>query len=177
MPYCIRMLWFVVNNEGFSDCVKRVHLREIETVEYCKRREPLVMKGKKGFGEGEVITPKGITIDDASNEVFIVDWYKTVVSVYSSEGDFVRKFGEEQLDSPYGICLSGEFLFVSTSSSSAIYKFAKTGEFVKSTSLEGENAIQLTGPAELVRLVRLWPDQFYAIMAYFHMQNCFWPDQ
>ena len=142
-------LKFVLNSEEFSDCVKRMHLREIEAVEYSKRREPLVMKGRVGLGEGEVINPKGISIDDTSNEVFFVDYFKGLVYVYSSEGDFIRKFGEEQFNGLYGICLSGEFLFVSKLSSSVIYKFAKTGEFVKSTSLEGENAIQLKSPTSM----------------------------
>ena len=139
----------LVENDEFSDCVQRIHLREIEAVEYCKRREPLVMKGNIGYGEGEVIDPHGISIDDASNEVFVVDYYKHLVCVYSSEGNFMRKFGEKQLNKPYGICLSGEFLFVSNLSSSIISKFNKTGEFVKSTSLEGENAIQLKSPKGL----------------------------
>ena len=145
----VSTLKFVINSEEFSDFVKRMHLRELEAVEYCKRREPLVMKGKIGYGEGEVIGPSGISIDDTSNEVFVIDNYKDLVCVYSSEGDFIRKFGEEQLDEPNGICLSGEFIFVSNLSSSVISKFAKTGEFVKSTSLEGENAIQLKSPTGL----------------------------
>ena len=145
----VSTLKFVINSEEFSDCVKRMHLRELEAVEYFKRREPLVMKVKRGFGEGEVINSKGISIDDASNEVFVVDWYDDLVYVFSSEADFLRKFGDEQLDSPYGIYLSGEFIFVSNSSSSVISKFAKTGEFVRITSLEGENAIQLKSPRGL----------------------------
>ena len=142
----VSSLKFVLNNEEFSDCVKRMHLREIEAVEYCKRREPLVMKGKRGYGEGEVFNPQGISVDDLSNEVFILDYYKDLVCVYTSEGDFIGKFGEKKLNSPSRICLFGEFLFVSSRSNSVISKFAKTGRFVKSTSLEGENAIQLKSP-------------------------------
>ena len=142
-------LKFVVNSEECSDCVMRMHLREIEAVEYCKRKEPLVMKGKRGYGDGEIITPYGISIDDTSNEVFVADYYKHLVCVYSSEGDFIRKFGGDWLNGSYGICLSGEFIFVSSLSSSVISKFAKSGEFVKSTSLEGENAIQLKSPRGL----------------------------
>ena len=67
----------------------------------------------------------------------------------SSEGDFIREFGKEQLKGPCSICLSEEFIFVSSTSSSVISKFTKTGEFVKCTSLEGENAIQLKNPRGL----------------------------
>ena len=145
----VSTLKFVVNSEEFSDCVKRMHLREIEAVEYCKRREPLVMKGKRGFGEGEFTGPQGISIDDASNEVFVADYYRALVVVYSSEGDSMRKLGEKRLNGPSRICLSGDFIFISSLSSSIIYKFIKIGEFVKSTSLEGENAIQLKSPRGL----------------------------
>ena len=137
---------FLDNSDEFTDCVKRMHLRGLEAVEYCKRREPLIMKGKRGYGEREVIVPYGMAIDVTSDEVFVVDFYNSLVCVYSSEGELVRKFGEEQLNGPYGICLFGKFLFVSSFLRSVIYKFAKTGEFVKSTSLEGENAIQLENP-------------------------------
>ena len=53
------------------------------------------------------------------------------------------------MNNPSRICLSGESIFVSSPSSSKISKFAKTGEFVKSSSLEGENAIQLKSPRGL----------------------------
>ena len=142
-------LKFVDNSEEFFHFVKRMHLRDLEAVEYCKRREPLVMKGKMGYGEEETINPLGISIDDTSNEVFVVDNYKDLVSVYSSDGDFIRNFGKEKLTRPSRICLSGEFVFVSNPSSSLLSKFAKTGEFVKSTSLRGENAIQLKSPRGL----------------------------
>ena len=145
----VSTLKFVKNIEEFSDCVERMHSRGVETVAYRKRREPLVMKGRRGYGEEEIINPQGISMDDTSNEVFVVDYYKLLVCVYSSEGDFIRKFGKEQLNGLYGICLSREFIFVTNLSSSAISKFAKTGEFVKSTSLEGENAIQLKSPRGL----------------------------
>ena len=38
------------------------------------------------------------------------------------------------------------YIFVSNLSSSVISKFTKTGGFVKSTSIEGENVIQLKSP-------------------------------
>ena len=145
----VSTLKFVINNVEFSDCVKRMHLREIETVEYCKRREPLVMKVKKGYGEGEVINPLCISIDNMSNEVFVIDHNKDLVFIYTSKGDFLRKFGGEKVNNPSRICLSGESIFVSSLSNSVISKFAKTGEFVKSTSLEGENFIQLKNPRGL----------------------------
>ena len=144
----VSALKFLDNGREFSECVKRIHLRE-EAVEYKRRREPLVMKGKRGFNEGEVIEPQGIAIDDTNNEVFVVDCYKALVCVYSSEGDFIRKFGNEKLNGSYGICLSGKSLFVSSLTRSIIYKFTKTGEFLRSTSLEGENAIELKNPKGL----------------------------
>ena len=142
-------LKFVVNSEEFSGCVKRMHLREIEAMEYIKRREPLVMKGKRGYGEEEVFTPRGISFDSATDEVFIAEYHKDLVCVYSFGGNYIRKFGNKRLSGPCGICLSGKFLFVSSSADSVIHKFARTGEFVASTSLEGENAIQLKHPRGL----------------------------
>ena len=41
-------LKFVPNYVDMSACINRIHLRDCEAVEFSRRREPIVMTGKRG---------------------------------------------------------------------------------------------------------------------------------
>ena len=128
-------LKFVPNTEELIDCVNKIHLRDSLCVEYNKRREPIVMKGRKGVGEGDMGFPVAISVDKEMDLVYIADLYKSVVNIYSIEGDFVRKIVSDKLDGPYGVCLSDEFVFVSNLSvdSESVVKLSKTGVYLNDT--------------------------------------------
>ena len=142
-------LKFVENAEEFSHCVKHIHVRETEAVSYRERREPLVMKGKRGLGDGEFIFPMCLSVDKATNQIFVNESVKGYVSIYSAEGEFIKSFGGEQLNCPYGICVSGEFVFVTDEGNKSVFKFDKTGEFMKQTISEGRGAVKFNDPTGL----------------------------
>ena len=145
-------LKFVENAEEFSHCVKHIHVRETEAVSYRERREPLVMKGKRGIGDGEFIRPIGLSVDKATNQIFVNENMKGFVSIYSAEGKFIKSFGGEQLKNPCGICVSGVFVFVTDVGNKSVFKFDKTGEFVKQTISEGRGAVKFNIPFGLCEL-------------------------
>ena len=142
-------LKFVENVEEFLHCVKHIHVRETEAVSYRERREPLVMKGKRGIGDGEFMNPAGLSVDKATNQIFVNENMKGFVSIYSAEGKFIRSFGGKQLIRPYGICVFGEFVFVADLFNQSVFKFGKTGEFVKQTISEGRGAVKFNNPTGL----------------------------
>ena len=127
-------LKFVPNTEELIDCVNKIHLRDSLCVEYNKRREPIVMKGRRGVDEGEMRFPAAIAVDKEMDLVYVTDLYKAVVNVYSVEGDFVRKIVSDKLKCPIGVCLSDEFVFVSNLvSSESVVKLSKTGVYLNDT--------------------------------------------
>ena len=123
-------LKFVPNTEELIDCVKKIHLRDSLCVEYNKRRDPIVMKGRTGAGEGDMGYVRAIAVDKEMDLVYVTDWCNDVVNVYSTEGDFVRKIVSDKLYGPYGISLSDEFVFVSTSRRKNVVKFSKAGVYL-----------------------------------------------
>ena len=127
-------LKFVPNTEELIDCVKKIHLRDSLCVEYNKRRDPIVMKGRRGVGEGDMVYVRAIAVDKEMDLVYVTDWYNGVVNVYSTEGDFVRKIVSDKLDGPYGISLSDEFVFVSNSRRKNVVKFSKAGVYLSDSN-------------------------------------------
>ena len=96
---------------------------------YRERREPLVTKGKIGLGDGEFMNPTGVSVNKATNQIFVNEIYKGVVSIYSAEGEFIKSFGGEQLKNPW-VCVFGEFVFVTDIGNKSVFKFGKTGQVV-----------------------------------------------
>ena len=77
-----------------SNSFDKILLRDCDSIEYSKRREPLVMKGQR------YICARGlcvIAVDRATGQIFVIDKYNDLVSVYSKEGDFIRRFDDNKL--------------------------------------------------------------------------------
>ena len=129
---CVCELKFVPNTEELIGCVKKIHLRDSLCVEYNKRREPIVMKCRTGVGEGDMRMPGAIAVDKEMDLVYVTDYDKDVVNIYSIEGNFVRKLVIDKLIGPCGICLSDEFVFVSDGNSKVV-KFSKEGVYLNDT--------------------------------------------
>ena len=140
-------LKFLPNIEEFTQCVNKIHLRYCLPVEYNKRREPVVMEGITGRGEGYIGSASDVAVDGDTGHVYVTEYVKHVVCVYSLEGDFIREFGEN-LSYPNSICLSKEFVFVSNTAKTSITKFTKAGLYVN-------NAISVNEDLELKRFRNL----------------------
>ena len=128
-------LKFVPNTEELIDCVKKIHLRDSLCVEYNKRRDPIVMKGRRGAGEGDMRCVQAVAVDREMDLVYVTDWYNNVINVYSTEGDFVRKIVSDKLYGPYGISLSDEFVFVSNPGGENVVKFSKAGVYLSDSKI------------------------------------------
>ena len=124
-------LKFLPNIEEFTQCVNNIHLRDCVSVEYNKRREPVVMKGKRGAGEEGLGSASDVTVDRETDLVYVAGCLKDVICVYSLEGEFVRKFGNK-ISYPKAICLSKDFVFVLNTGNS-IAKFSKNGLYLSNT--------------------------------------------
>ena len=123
-------LKFLPNMDEMPASINRIHLRDCGVVEFKRRREPLVMTGKRGGNAGEMYEPKGVAVDRETDLVFVADFCKELISVYSLEGEFIKSFGDGKLRGPYGICISEEFVFVTDMIYDSVVKFLTSGEYV-----------------------------------------------
>ena len=133
-------LKFVPNSFEISASVNKIHLKECGTVDFNKRREPLVMTGKRGRYEGSILLAYAIAVDKETDLVFVVDTFKKRITIYSLEGDFIKSFGKGKLRTPFGICVSEEFVFVTDVGNNSVVKFLRSGEFVCDTKSQNKDA-------------------------------------
>ena len=141
-------LKFVSNSVEMSASINRIHLRDCGVVEFKRRREPLVMTGKRGGNAGDIYRPYGIAVDRETDLVFVADFYRQFISVYSLEGEFIKNFGDGKLRGPYGICISEEFVFVTDINSNSVVKFLRSGEYVCDSKSKNRD-IQQDTPSSL----------------------------
>ena len=109
--------------------------------------EHLLNIGKYGDDEGEFIWPAGIALDTDEN-IFVTDEWMNRVSIFDSQGNFLRCWGEEgmgdgQFNKPSGIAIDNEEnVFVVDSLNHRVQKFTKEGQFLSNWgelgSAEGE---------------------------------------
>ncbi|KAI6648886.1 RING finger protein nhl-1 isoform X3 [Oopsacas minuta] len=76
--------------------------------EYVRRENPILKVCKWGRGNGELNNPRGITVDRASNELYICDYSNSRIQVLNTEGKYLRSFGTDHLKEPPR--LAGQFI-------------------------------------------------------------------
>ena len=113
--------------------------------------------GRKGANETILQKPFGIAVDSLGN-LYVVDRTSQDIKVYTSEGVFLRKFGEsEQYDMPTGIAVNedGSLVYVSdtggvTSERHQILVYnGVTGELIKTFATRGKDEEGLNLPKGL----------------------------
>ena len=116
-------------------------IEEIDLIElipeYVGRDSPVLKRCKKGSGNGEFVSPRGISIDRIRNEVFIADLRNNRIQVLNTEGEYMRSFGTDHLKEPHGICVSQDGVFVTDIAEECLLKFSLAGEFINKTGYRG----------------------------------------
>ena len=94
----------------------------ISTPDYPALLQPSVSVGKKGRAEGELDFPRGVAVDEKSKLIYVANIGN--ISVFSMTGEYIDRFCEGQVNSPWGIAISEDNnVFVSDKGSYCIYKF------------------------------------------------------
>ncbi|KAI6657863.1 hypothetical protein LOD99_605 [Oopsacas minuta] len=135
----LEMVEFRCYSQKIRTAVKEIDLFEI-IPEYVRRENPILKVCKRGTGNGELINPRGIAVDRASNELYICDKSNSRIQVLNTEGKYLRSFGTDHLKEPYSICLSKEEVFVTDQAKESLVKFSLGGQFLKETGSRGYTA-------------------------------------
>lgn len=91
--------------------------------------------GAYGSDDGQLIGPRGITVDSSGN-IYVVDRDNCRVQKFSASGDYLMQFGSNgtgngKFNFPYGIAVdSSGNIYVSDFSNYTVQKFNSSGEYV-----------------------------------------------
>ena len=84
---------------------------------------PVVAVGKQGISPGQFINPKGVTIQEETNNIFVSDSGNSRIQIFSENGSYINQLTHASIQSPYGILISREMLFLTDISLHAILHF------------------------------------------------------
>ena len=84
-----------------------------------------------------------ISVDSHGN-LYCADWNNAMIQVFSNDGVFLRSFGsdgkgEKKVKKPYGLCVSGHYVYVCNCGSDNISVFTTDGVYVTSFGQHGSN--------------------------------------
>ena len=106
----------------------------------------------QSFGDGPDQLEKPGDIDfDSQGNVYVVDYEKDQVVVFSEDGQYLRHFGQwgegkGELGGPKGLCVSGDYAYVTEFLNHRVSVFRTSGEFVHSFGKRGSARGELKYP-------------------------------
>ena len=87
----------------------------------------------------------GISADVHGN-IYVTDTTKSRIQVFSASGVFLRSFGNNKLKGPYGVCVSGQYVYVSYAIKDCVLVFTTDGMYVTSFGQFGCMEGEFRGP-------------------------------
>ena len=114
---------------------------------YSLKKRPILAVGKEGKANNELHWPKGLAFDEPNQLIYIADWGNKRIQVVSMTGNFLKRFGQGILESPWGIAVIKDNVFVTDRSIHALFQFSKKGyKLVSRTGTKGGGEGQLENP-------------------------------
>ena len=124
-------------------------MREWE-LDYSLKKQPALAAGKRGRANDELYWPRGITLDEPNQLIYIADWLNSRIQVVSFTGKFLKRFGQGILKSPWGIAMTEDNVFVTDIRLHALLQFSKKDyKLVRRTGTFGGGEGQLNNPIGL----------------------------
>ena len=124
-------------------------MREWE-LDYSLKKQPVLAVGRKGKANNELHESRGLVLDEPNHLIYIADYWNSRIQVVSFAGKFLKRFGQGILESPYGIAVTEDNVFVTDCRLHALLQFGKKDyKLVRRTGTEGVGEGQLNYPRGL----------------------------
>ena len=133
----------------------RTAIAEFGEVKECKldyslKKQPVLAVGKEGSNDNELDHATGLALDEVNQLIYIADWLNKRIQVVSFEGKFLKRFGQDILNKPWGIAVTEDNVFVTYEHLHALLQFRKKDcKLVRRTGTEGAGDGQLGVPRGL----------------------------
>ena len=119
-------------------------------LDYSLKKKPVLAVGKKGKANNELDQPRGLALDEPNQLIYIADWNNSRIQVVSFAGKFLKRFGQGILQSPWGIAVTEDNVFVTDWDLHALFLFSKKDyKLVRRTGTKGGGEGQLYHPSGL----------------------------
>ena len=133
----------------------RTAIAEFGEVKECKldyslKKQPVLAIGKYGSNNNTLDDTAGLALDEVNQRIYIADRYNKRIQVVSFEGKFLKRFGQDILEEPWGIAVTEDNVFVTDWDLHALLQFRKKDcKLVGRTGTEGPGEGNLDVPRGL----------------------------
>ena len=115
-----------------------------------KYQTPIIVTGKTDTAPGPSYHPYGVAIDENTHQIFVANYCKNRVVIFSETGEYIYQLGVGQLDFPYGIAIHGDSVYVSCFGDHTVIRFSLTNtSHVRRIGGFGSNNGQFDSPTQL----------------------------
>ena len=123
---------------------------DLKVVNYSQKKEPVIAVGKSGKADNELDAARGLALDEPNQLIYIADYGNGRIQVVSFDGNFLKRFGQGTLESPWGIAVTEDNVFVIDFSLHALLQFRKKDyKLMRRTGTQGRREGELNYPRGL----------------------------
>ncbi|KAI6654363.1 hypothetical protein LOD99_760 [Oopsacas minuta] len=90
---------------------------------YSAFKRPIVAVGRQGSVPGAFNGPRSVTFDSESGHIYVADMNNSRIQIFSQEGHHLNIFGDRYLQSPCGIVIHEDNIYVTDIRQHAIFLF------------------------------------------------------
>ena len=144
------MIHYEWDNDMVQDFSKLGKI-ELKEVNYHNKTTPIIESSKKGSKNGE-IDPRGVIVDDKSNNIFVADYWNDRVQVFDSNGKYLYKFGNNEpgeMNGPRGIVIYEDKVYVSQVNGKRVNVYDVKGNYIDQFGNHGIESETMSHPTGL----------------------------
>ena len=118
-------------------------------IDYRSKKQPLVSVCEKGNGMGQLYSPRGVTVDNKTGNIYIADTNNNCVKVFDSTGKYVLKFGDNKdkgkMHEPLSVAICGDRILISQGNH-CILNYQLSGKFISKIGKYGNEELEFKFP-------------------------------
>ena len=116
---------------------------------YKRISDPTYTSCPKDDFMAELRTPQGVSIDDNTDEIYVVDNDYHNILVFERDGSYIRQFTHNRMIHPVGICVSCSLdrVYITVAGRHAVHCYKLDGTFIKEITYYGASNADINNPA------------------------------
>lgn len=115
---------------------------------YKQLSDPTYKSCSKSYTLRSLQGPRGISIHDPTDQVYIADYDNHCIRVFERDGRYIREFTHNRLAHPVGIYVSSSLdrVYITLSGRQAVHCYKLEGTFIKEITNYGTNGLRFGNP-------------------------------
>ena len=124
----------------------------VSEIDYKSKKQPLVSVCEKGKGMEQLDLPRGVTVENETENIYITDLSNNCVKVFDSTGKYLFKFGDNEDEGeiylPLSVAICGDRILISQCND-CILNYQLNGKFISKIGECGKGELEFKWPCSL----------------------------